>query len=138
MNLLHLTTDNIAEILIKIIHFTHARQKILAQNIKNMFSPGFTPEDLSVEEFSALLDDAIDEHIQNQRLVLRDTDKIKFGPNGGFEVFAVTDEYAKELLEQDLDEYVELQIDKLLENAINQRVAAQLLRQEQDVVGISK
>lgn len=136
MNLLPLTTDNIAELLAKIVHFTHARQKILARNIKNMFSPGFTPKDLTVDEFSALLSDAIGEHAQSQRLVLRDTGNIKFGPNGSFEVSAVTDEYAKELLEQDLDEYVELQIDKLLENTINQRVAAELLRQKQGVVGI--
>ena len=130
MNLTQLITDNITEILVKIIQFTQTRQKILTENMSNIHSPGFVPKDLAVDEFSDLLNNAINEHIQNQRLVLCDTESIKFGVSGSFEVKPVADKYAKELLEENRYEYLELQINKLLENSLNQRVAAELLRQQ--------
>ena len=134
MNLTSLITDNVTEILVKIIEFTHTRQKILTQNITNVNNPGFVPKELAVNEFSGLLNNAIDEHIRNQRLLLRDTENIKFGVKGSFEVKPMVDEHSKELLEENRDEYLELQITKLLENSLNQRVAAELLRQKQKTV----
>lgn len=134
MNLTSLITDNITEILVKIIEFTRTRQKILTQNITNVNNPGFVPKELAVNEFSGLMNNAINEHIRNQRLLLRDTDNIKFGVKGSFEVKPMVDEHSKELFEENRDEYLELQITKLLENSLNQRVAAELLRQKQKTV----
>ena len=134
MNLMSLITDNITEILVKIIEFTHNRQKILSQNITNVNKPGFVPKELAVEEFSNLLNNALEEHIRNQRLILRDTENIKFGVRGSFEVKPMADKHSKELLEKNRDKYLELQINKLLENSLNQRVAAKLLRQKQQMV----
>jgi len=134
MDLTSLITDNIAEILVKIIEFTHNRQKILTQNITNVNNPGFVPKELAVNEFSDLLNNALEEHIRNQRLILRDTENIKFGVSGIFEVKPMSDNYSKELLEKNRDKYLELQINKLLENSLNQRVAAELLRQKQKTV----
>lgn len=136
MNLLRPITDNITEVLVMIIEFTQTRQKILIQNIENAHSPGFVPIDLRASEFSDLLNSAIDEHIHNQRLVLHDTENIKFGMSGNFEARPVADENAKELLQEDRDEYLELQISKLLENSLNQRIAAELLRQRQATAAI--
>ena len=132
MNLLAPAVDNISELLVKIIEFTQTRQKTLIQNINNIHSPGFVPKDMAVEEFSSLLHDAIDEHAQNHRLILCDTETIKFGPNGSFKAGPIVDEYAQELLEEDPDEYMGLQINKILENSLNQRLAAELLRQRQE------
>ena len=134
MNLTSLITDNITEILVKIIEFAQTRQKILTQNITNVNNPGFVPKELAVNEFSGLLNNAINEHIRNQRLLLRDTENIKFGVKGSFEVKPMVDEHSKELFEENRDEYLELQITKLLENSLNQRVAAELLRQKQKTV----
>lgn len=134
MNLTSLITDNVTELLVKIIEFTQTRQKVLTRNINNIDEPGFLPRDLLVDEFSDLLHDAIDEHIRSRRLVLRDTENIKFGVSGRFEVRPVVDRYAVELLEGDRDEYIELQINKLVENSLNQRIAAELLRQRQGIV----
>jgi len=136
MNLTSLITDNITEILVKIIEFTHTRQKILAQNITNIHEPGFVPKDLAVDEFSSSLNNAINEHIRNQRLVLCDTENIKFGVSGSIEVKPLVDECSRELLEENWDEYLELQINKLSENSLNQRLAAELLRQKQRPVSI--
>jgi flagellar basal body rod protein FlgB len=136
MNLTSLITDNITEILVKIIEFTETRQKILTRNITNIHDPGFVPKDLAVDEFSNSLNNAIDEHIRNQRLVLRDTENVKFGVSGSFEVKPLVDECGRELLEESRDEYLELQINKLSENSLNQRAAAELLRQKRRPVSI--
>jgi flagellar basal body rod protein FlgB len=136
MNLPSLATDNITELLTKIIEFTQTRQKILTQNMNNIQSQGFIPKDLNVDEFSELLKDAVNEHIRNQRLLLRDTENIKFGEEGRVEIRAIPDKYAKEMLENNPDEYIELQINKLLENSLNQRVAAELLRQKQGTASV--
>lgn len=132
MNLPSLVTDNITEVLVKIIEFTQARQKLLIQNINNMRSCGFVPKDLDVGEFSVSMDNAVNEHITNQRLVLCDTKNIKFGIDGNFEVKPITDKHAHKILEESRDEYLDLQINKLMENSINQRVATELLRQKQN------
>jgi len=131
MNLTSLITDNITEILVKIIQFTQTRQKILIRNITNIHKPGFVPKDLAENEFSELLNNAINEHVRNQRLVLRDTKNVKFDVSGSVKVKLVVDENGKQLLEENRDEYIELQINKLLQNSLNQRVAAELLRQKQ-------
>ncbi|MHC4076154.1 MAG: hypothetical protein ACYSRZ_07055, partial [Planctomycetota bacterium] len=89
-----------------------------------------------VDEFSDLLNSAIDGHIANRRLVLRDTEHVKFGISGSFKVKPVVDKYAIELLEENRDEYIELQKNKLLENALNQRVAAELLKQKQGMTSV--
>jgi len=137
MNLTSLITDNITEILVKIIEFTHTRQKVLAQNITNIHEPGFVPKDLAVDEFSRSLNNAINEHIRNQRLVLCDTENIKFGVSGNIEVKPLVDECSRELLEENRDEYLELQINKLSENSLNQRLATELLRQKQRPVSMN-
>ena len=134
MNVTPLVADNIAEILVKIIEFTQTRQKILTRNITSIHNPGFVPKELAVKEFSNLLNNAINEHILNRRLVLRDTESIRFGVSGSFEVKPVIDEHGKVLLGENLDEYIRLQINKLLENSLNQRVAAELLRHKQTTI----
>jgi len=138
MKIASLVTDNITELLVKIIEFTQTRHKILARNISNIGSLGFVPKDLVADEFSGLLNSAIDEHITNRRLVLRDTENIKFGIGGSFTVKPAVDEYAKELLDKNRDEYIELQLNKLLENILNQRVAAELLRQKRRMTSVFK
>ncbi|MHC4624708.1 MAG: hypothetical protein ACYS4W_12490 [Planctomycetota bacterium] len=136
MNLQSLITDNVAELLVKIIDFTNTRQKLLYRNITNIDTPDFVPCDLPVHEFSDLLDDAISEHIRAQRLVLCDTDNISFGLNGSFDVKPVPDKSAASLLRENRNEYLELQVNKLLENSLNQRIAAELLKQKQGMTSL--
>jgi flagellar basal body rod protein FlgB len=133
MNQQTIIADNITEVLTKIIEFTNTRQKILTENINNVHNFGFIPKDLPVNEFSDLMDTAINEHIRNQRLILCDSKNITFGQDGFFAAKPVIDDFAKKLLEEDKDKYIELQINKLLENGINQRLAAELLQQRVEV-----
>ena len=138
MNLQAMATDNISELLVKIIEFTQNRQKVLTRNINGMHCRDFVPMDLAVDEFSESLNTAINEHMCYQRLVLCDTANIKFGLNGDLDVKPIVDDEALELFEECQEEYIEGQISKLLENALNQRVAAELLRERQSLAEVSE
>jgi flagellar basal-body rod protein FlgB len=130
MNLSLQVTDNIGELLCKVLKFTKLRQKVISSNINNMDTPGYIPKDLPVEEFSDIMNEALNEHLCNNRLILVDTDTIKFKTNGNFEVTAVEDSQAAELLRINRDKYLETQINKLLENTLNRKLANQLLTQK--------
>ena len=134
MNLSALVTDNITEILIRIVKFTQTRHKILVQNIIHMRDPEFVPKELEVDEFSSLLSRAVDEHVRNQRLILVDSENIKFDVEGRLEVRPVVDELSRKLFEQNREEYLERQINKLWENSLNQKLAAELLRTKQGIL----
>jgi len=136
MNISSLVTDNITEVLVKIIKFTNARQEILTMNMDNSNTTGYIPKDLDVEGFSELIDDAINEHALNNRLLLRDNDTIKFGANGDFQVSAITDYNSLALLKEDRNKYIETQIDKMLENSLNKKIANELLKQKQGSASI--
>ncbi len=134
MDLMSLATDNITEILTRIVEFSQVRQKVLIQNIIYMDHPEFVPKELEVHEFSSLVNAAIDEHVRSRRLVLRDTANIKFAGDSGFEVTPIVDEQCRKLLTENLQQYIERQISKLWENSLNQKVAAEMLKQRQETV----
>jgi flagellar basal body rod protein FlgB len=138
MNLPETITDNLTELLSKIIEFTSNRHKILIQNINLMHSAGFTPKDMPVDEFSKLLQLALGEYVQTRRLLFIDGQNVKFGSNGQFSVLPVIDNKAKQLLDSDRDEYLRLQVNKLLENSLNMRIAAELLKNKQDNVCLGR
>ena len=127
MNLSATTTDNITEVLEKIIKFTERRNHLLMRNIEEVDDEEFIPVDLDVDDFAGLMTDAIGEHIQNKRLLLCDSETIRFGRGGSFECTPIVDEEAMELLGIDSNEYVCHQIRKLSENFINHKMATELL-----------
>ena len=130
MELLSSIPDNISDVLVKIVRFTELRRGILHGNIRNVNTAEFVPQDLPVGEFARMLDVAIAEHLQNQRLLFRDTANIRFGPAGQMRVRPIGDASAHALLKTNPDEYVELQVDKLTENRLNRRVAEELFKQK--------
>ncbi len=123
-----LITDGVTELLVNIIEFTDIRRKILQQNIDNMHTPGYVPKDLPIDEFSELLDEAIDDYVQNRQYLLCDGANVKF--DGRLYVRPVSDAAAMLLLEEDQNRYLESQIDKLMENSLNRRLAEELLRRK--------
>jgi hypothetical protein len=129
MNLLSTIPDNISEVLVKIVQFTRLRRGVLCRNVREMGDPGYVPMDLPVAEFACLLHVAITEHLQQHRLLFCDTANIKFGSGGSMRVRPIVDEYARAVLDANPDEYVELQIKRLLENSLNHDVAEELMQQ---------
>jgi len=130
MDLSSVITDNIVEVLIKIAEFTHRREKILLENIVNINNADFVPMDFDVAGFADVMTVAISEHLQNERLMLCDSENIRFGADGWFEALPIVDKKAKLLFENDIREYLKLQVKKLSENLFNNEMAGELLREK--------
>ena len=126
-------TDNIDEILVKIINFTRIRHRILLDNIRNIHRPSFVPKTLDNEGFAELVSKALAEHMEYNRLLWIDSSTIKFRRGGHFEVEAIIDEQARELFENNKGEYLWKQKQRLMENSINNREAVELLKQKRRV-----
>jgi len=137
MDLISPISDNLSELLLKVLQFTASRRSTLYRNIRKMRAPGFLPQDMPVLEFAHAMNGAIAEHLLNERLLFRDTENIEFGENGTMHLSSVPDTYAEALLAANSDEYLEHQIDKLLENSLNRRVAENLLRLKSEVLSPS-
>lgn len=127
MQLTELNTDIISELLLLLTQFTRFRHRILKQNLQCVRAPRFLPKDLKADEFSEILNHAITEYIQNQRLILRDTETMSFGPNATVMFKPVPDPEARKLLKKNKTDYVQFQNKKIQENTLNERIAKKLL-----------
>jgi hypothetical protein len=130
MDLLPLVPDNIGEVLRQIIRFSERRRHLLHRNIEASDIVGYVPHDLPVDEFAEALNGALVEHLANRRLLFRDTANIQFGKNGQMQLQPIVDDEAMNLLDTDRGAYLELQIRKLLENALNRTIAQELTKQK--------
>ena len=131
MDLSSTTTDNVTEILVKIIEFTERRHGLLTSNILGINDPDFVPKDLDVTGFADLMGEAVSEHVRSQRLLLRDSHNIKFGASGNFKCKAIVDYHAQNILNKDAEAYMQMQLKKLSENTLNNEVANRLLEHKQ-------
>ncbi|MBW8034334.1 MAG: hypothetical protein FVQ79_01305 [Planctomycetes bacterium] len=131
MNITATLTDNITEILNKVLDFTKQRHNILTDNIVNVNLDDFKPKDLDSPGFADTMSLAVYEHARNDRLLLRDNENIKFIAGGFMETTPVIDENAESLLKNNKEIYLKMQINKLSENLLNRKVAEQLLKQKQ-------
>jgi flagellar basal body rod protein FlgB len=132
-NLMKITTrqtDNVVEILSKVLEFTDRRAKVLHNNIVNVNTENYRPADLDATTFADLMGQALSSHLISERLILIDSEYIKFGADGTFEAIPFTDTQASELLVTDTKQYLKHQMKKISENLMNKKVAAQLIEQK--------
>jgi len=127
MDLLSLIQDNIDEILVKIIQFTHIRHTLISDNIRNCRAVGFVPRYIDDEDFAKVISIALAEHQRNNRLALCDSDTVSFLPDGDFRLEPQIDTEATKLFDSDFEAYVQLQKNRLKENSINNKAACALL-----------
>jgi hypothetical protein len=131
MKLTSTTTSNITEILMRIVEFTERRREILTRNLFDYKNDGFRPYDMPVMEFSTCMTQAVTESVRSDRLLFCDHEHVRFGEGNCFDTEPVIDRTAENLLESDLKQYLQMQIHKLSENLMNNRVAVELLKQKQ-------
>ncbi|MHC4552895.1 MAG: hypothetical protein ACYSUT_09055 [Planctomycetota bacterium] len=132
MNVKTKTLDNITEVLTRIIEFTERRRDILTHNISDYKNDGYRPMDLPVIEFADCMTDAVAEHVASKRLLLCDRQHVRFGEGGCFDAEPVVDNQAETLLAAcKIKHYLQLQIQKLSENLMNNKLAVELLKQKQ-------
>ena len=127
MELSSLVRDNIDEILVKIIQFTHLHHNLISDNIRNCQTVGFVPQCIDVEDFTRVISIALAEHQENRRLALCDSRTVCFLPGGNFRLEPMIDVEAAQLVDSDFEAYVELQRTRLKENSINNKAACALL-----------
>ena len=125
------TIDNITEILTRIIEFTDRRRDVLTRNLFDYKTTNFVPKDLPVCEFAECMTEAVSEHLRSQRLLMCDRDNVRFEAEGAFVTQPVVDHHAENLLQTDTKQYLQMQINKLSENLMNNRIAVELLKQKQ-------
>lgn len=125
------TIDNITEVLTRIIEFTDRRRDVLTRNLFDYKATDFVPKDLPVCEFAECMTEAVSEHLRSRRLLMCDREHVRFEAEGAFDTQPVTDHDANTLLESDIKQYLQLQINKLSENLMNNRIAVELLKQKQ-------
>jgi hypothetical protein len=127
-----LATDNVVEVLDKIVEFTSRRHRILTDNILNVNTPGYIPMDVNVDGFAGVIAEGLTEYLQSERLLLHDIQNITFGENGSFESPSAVDHEAIDLFQTDLKEYLRFEIRKYSENLLNNKIGLELLRQRQE------
>ena len=130
MKLTTTTIDNITEVLTRIVEFTDRRRDVLTRNLFDYQAAGFQPKDLPVCEFAECMTEAVSEHIRSKRLLLCDRENVSFGEAGSFDVDPIVDSKAKDLLKTNIKDYLKMQIHKLSENLMNNRIAVELLKQK--------
>lgn len=128
MDLSALIRDNIDDILVKIIQFTHIRHRVIADNIKNCRRADFVPRRVDVEDFAKVMSVALAEHQRSKKLSLCDSHTITFSFGGKLDVRPETDTAAQNLFNQDFRRYILLQKQRLKENIVNNKTACALLR----------
>lgn len=127
MDLSSLIRDNIDDVLVKVIQFTHIRHNVILKNIEECHRLDFTPRCLDVEDFARVISAALSEHQKSKRLALCDSPTVSFTSEGRLNIKLKVDTDAQRLFEQDFDQYIRLQQQQLDENVINNRTACALL-----------
>ncbi len=123
--------DNVTDLLSRIIDYTERRRDVLTRNIFDYGQADYCPQDLPETEFAQRMTEAVSEHVRSERLLFCDSDHIQFHTGGGFDIHPVADAKANDLLRSNVHDYLKLQIQKLSENLMNNRIAAELLRHQQ-------
>ena len=126
MDLSSLIRDNVDDILVKIIQFTHIHHRIILKNIENCHTVGFVPRQVNVEDFARVISMALSEHQRSKRLVLCDSETVSFSSGGRLSIKPQIDTVAQRLFKEDFDRYICQQRQKLNENAINNKTACAL------------
>lgn len=122
--------DNVSDILNMIVEFTNRREKQLSENIINVNTKGYKPQDLDVSGFTYLMSLALSEHLVSERLVLQDSTTVKFGSNGTFQAVPQIDVKSNQLLSSNKKQYLKAQLKKMAENIINRKSAVQMIEQK--------
>ena len=132
-----LTNSESIPILERVMQFTGQRQRIIANNIANLSTPGFRPVDVSVEDFQAQLAHAVDDRRTNSNggaaeLSIESTREVAFDEDGMTLRPSPTGDNL--LFHDQNDRDVERIMQDLVENFMAFRTAAQFLRSRFDLI----
>lgn len=127
----------------KVLSFTEARNRMLAENIANITTPGYRTKQLDVRSFQASLRDALDRQDAAERrgvasppLELKDTRELRTGAGDTLNVTPSTEPAENILFHDGTNARIERQMALLAENTMMHQAAVELLKANID--GLSK
>lgn len=131
------TNSDAIPVLERLLQFAGRRHKLIVNNIANLSTPDFRPQDLDVKEFQALLGEAVDRRRAKYGnsggpLDLKGSSQIEFTKNG----LVVRPEASGEniLFHDRNDRNLERIMQNLVENALTFRMAADFMRSRFDLI----
>lgn len=117
----------------RLVSFTEARQKVLANNVANISTPYFEPTDLKVDEFQGILQEAIHDRRQTMNptrgeLKMRDSFNFRFHERG---MTAVAEETHEGIMFHDRNNRdLERLMQDVAENQLAHQSAVELVRNQ--------
>ena len=127
----------------KVLSFTEARNRMLAENIANITTPGYRAKQLDVRSFQASLRKALDRQDAAERhgaasppLALESTREVRVGERGTLEVTPSTEPAENVLFHDGTNARIERQMALLAENTMMHQAAVELMKANID--GLSK
>jgi flagellar basal-body rod protein FlgB len=121
----------------RLVQFTGQRHRLIANNVANLDTPGFRPQDVSVAEFQQKLGEAIDERRaryggRGGPLELSDSEQVEVSATG---MRLHPEPLAQNIMFHDRnDRDLERHMQSLVENFVTFRFAAQMLRNRFDLL----
>jgi len=120
-------------VLERVVQFTHARHRVLADNIANLSTPNFRPREMSVDGFQAALADAVDRRRAqtggpNAPLEMKDTPDLNFGPSSITQKIDFADDNI--LFHDRNNRSLEHTMQALAENAMVHNAAIEMIKSE--------
>ncbi|MBN1846427.1 MAG: flagellar basal body rod protein FlgB [Sedimentisphaerales bacterium] len=124
-------------VLEQVMAFTEARHQVLADNISNIDTVGYTMKDLPVEEFYQALDRAIERRDRagaSAPLAPQDTRNLRWDAGGRLRARSVAAANQNILFQDQNNRSVENQMSQMAQNGLLHNVAAELLRQQYNLL----
>lgn len=135
MFLSDVTSGGAFPMLQKTLAFTETRNRVLAENIANLTTPGYRTKQLDVASFQAALREASDKRSQGGKFELESTREFRTNELGHLEVTPSETPPENLLFHDGTNVRVERQMAQLAENTMMHQAAAELLKGYYDGVG---
>ena len=137
MFLQDVTSGGAFPMLQKTIAFAEARNRVLAENIANVTTPGYRAKQLNVDSFQAALAEAsANRKGHGGRFELSETNEVKLDKNGHLRVQPSYVPTQNQLFHDGTNASIERQMADLAENTMTHQAATELLKGYFD--GVSK
>lgn len=112
----------------KMLAFTEARQRVLAENVANADTPGYVTKQVDAASFQRTLRDAIDTARSGGEFRVRSTDQVRQDANGHLTVTPAEEPPENILFHDRTNMRIEEQMSMLAENAMMHQATAEMLR----------
>lgn len=124
----------------RLVQFTEARHRVLTDNVANLSTPYFKPQELSPRSFQKTLSEALERrrssgNSTSSPLVMQDSDQLTFTDDG----MQAKPENANQgiLFHDQNNRDLDRMMQQLAENTITHRVATDLIRTEYHILQVA-